>query len=470
MLALLMALSGVTLSLRANAEAVPLSREHGTFVVPVVINDKITLNFTLDSGAADVSIPADVFTTLRRAGTITRNDLLDTGVYELADGSRQTSQRFRIRSLKVGGLELRDVVASVAPTAGTLLLGQSFLARLKYWTIDNQRHLLVFNVAPTVATSATATPSKSEPHPDDPFIGTWIWNPIHYISTQRTPNQFALAPRRASRTFTETAEGVELTATWVEYYGVEPKRRTAKLDGNDYPWIPLSVSDGTQINATIALTRVDRRTVEGALKINGKVVGISVATVSDDGKALAFTTKGPDFRYDLNTEEQYDKRIDEDPFVDDRPGKVAPSAATQKFPIGLQDESPSYRAPPHTDIGATENSTRWVRVARTETATVYMDPSSIRVTGQVRDVWLKSIQVPKSKRGSGDNTNRWVASSIVSMSFDCSAKAERIEALVEYFDDSTNFTVPFGAVRDPWQPVAPETVEEKSLIAVCSNG
>jgi hypothetical protein len=35
-------------------------------MVPVVINDKITLDFTIDIGAADVSIPADVFSTLRR--------------------------------------------------------------------------------------------------------------------------------------------------------------------------------------------------------------------------------------------------------------------------------------------------------------------------------------------------------------------------------------------------------------------
>lgn len=52
----------------AQAESIPLIREHGTFVVPVVINDRITLNFTIDSGASDISIPADVFSTLTRAG------------------------------------------------------------------------------------------------------------------------------------------------------------------------------------------------------------------------------------------------------------------------------------------------------------------------------------------------------------------------------------------------------------------
>ena len=92
----------------SEAESIPLIREGGVLRVPVVINDKITLNFTVDSGASDVSIPADVFSTLIRTGTISQGDLLDNRVYELADGSKQTSQRFRIRSLYVGNLELRD--------------------------------------------------------------------------------------------------------------------------------------------------------------------------------------------------------------------------------------------------------------------------------------------------------------------------------------------------------------------------
>ena len=157
----------------AQAESIPLIREHGTFVVPVVINDKMTLNFTIDSGASDVSIPADVFSTLTRTGTVTKSDFLDKQVYELADGSRQTSQRFRIRSLRIGNLELRAVIASVAPSAGTLLLGQSFLSRLKSWSIDNDRQLLVFNesthrdAAPTAVRpdvrSGTGTARASPP-------------------------------------------------------------------------------------------------------------------------------------------------------------------------------------------------------------------------------------------------------------------------------------------------------------------
>ena len=42
----------------------------GVFVAPVQINGAMTLDFAIDSGAADVSVPADVFSTLKRTGTI----------------------------------------------------------------------------------------------------------------------------------------------------------------------------------------------------------------------------------------------------------------------------------------------------------------------------------------------------------------------------------------------------------------
>ena len=142
----------------ASGETVPLKPKGGTFVVPVLINDKITLDFTIDSGAADVSIPADVFSTLVRAGTVAESDLLDTQIYSLADGSKQSSKRFSIRSLRVGSYELQGVIGSVSPAAGPLLLGQSFLSRIKSWSIDNERHLLIFNEPPNPQAGGTASP------------------------------------------------------------------------------------------------------------------------------------------------------------------------------------------------------------------------------------------------------------------------------------------------------------------------
>ena len=123
---------------------VPLVQDGGTFRVPVTINGQLTLKFVVDSGASDVSIPADVVLTLVRTETITDGDFLGKQTYTLADGSTVPSQRFVIRSLKVGDRLLENVTGSIAPVAGSLLLGQSFLSRFKSWSIDNQRQALIF--------------------------------------------------------------------------------------------------------------------------------------------------------------------------------------------------------------------------------------------------------------------------------------------------------------------------------------
>jgi predicted aspartyl protease len=97
----------------------------------------------VDSGASDVSVPADVVMTLIRTGTIAKSDFIGTQTYTLADGSTVQSATFRIRSLTVGRKTVENVVGRVAPVEGVLLLGQSFLSRFKSWSIDNARRTLV---------------------------------------------------------------------------------------------------------------------------------------------------------------------------------------------------------------------------------------------------------------------------------------------------------------------------------------
>jgi len=128
----------------SSATSVTMQSEGGIYVVPVLINEMITLNFVVDSGAADVSIPADVVLTLMRTGTLKESDFLGEKTYVLADGSKVPSQTFRIRSLKVGNKVIENVNGSVASVQGSLLLGQSFLGHFKSWSVDNTKHALVF--------------------------------------------------------------------------------------------------------------------------------------------------------------------------------------------------------------------------------------------------------------------------------------------------------------------------------------
>jgi clan AA aspartic protease (TIGR02281 family) len=122
---------------------IPLARMGGGLVAPVVINNSIKLDFIVDSGASELSIPADVFSTLVRTNTVTQADMTGFRNYRNADGQVSQSKTFIIRSLKIGNLEVLKVPAKVAPANAPLLLGQSFLKRFKSWSIDNATQELI---------------------------------------------------------------------------------------------------------------------------------------------------------------------------------------------------------------------------------------------------------------------------------------------------------------------------------------
>jgi len=58
----------------SSAFEVSLDKQGGVLLVPVLINGKIPLDFVIDSGASDVTVPADVVSTLMRTGTLVPAD------------------------------------------------------------------------------------------------------------------------------------------------------------------------------------------------------------------------------------------------------------------------------------------------------------------------------------------------------------------------------------------------------------
>jgi predicted aspartyl protease len=90
-------------------------------------------------------MPADVVLTLMRSKTIAPEDFMATQTYVLGDGSKFPSQRFKIKSLKVGNKTLENVIATIVPAKAEILLEQSFLSRFSSWSIDNEKHALILN-------------------------------------------------------------------------------------------------------------------------------------------------------------------------------------------------------------------------------------------------------------------------------------------------------------------------------------
>jgi hypothetical protein len=140
---LLISLAAFFFAVQAIAIEIPLQKQGGVYSLPVRINGVITLKFILDSGASEVTIPADVAMTLIRAGTITDNDFLPGKSYKLADGSELKSARLILREMEFGGIKISNIPCSVTPPAGDLLLGQSLLEKLHSWKLDNNRHVLI---------------------------------------------------------------------------------------------------------------------------------------------------------------------------------------------------------------------------------------------------------------------------------------------------------------------------------------
>ena len=121
---------------------VPLSAVGGTPHAMVAIDGVCCFPFTVDSGAADVSVSIELFQAMAKGGHISREDMIDVQKYQTANGVVE-GLRFRMPPITVGGHTVYDVVGSVSRGSNSLLLGQSFLRKFKFWAIDNNAGMLV---------------------------------------------------------------------------------------------------------------------------------------------------------------------------------------------------------------------------------------------------------------------------------------------------------------------------------------
>lgn len=116
---------------------VKLSCKDNLCSAPLKINGKLTLNFVVDSSAVNVSIPAQLVPSLGFLGVVERSD---TKVEKLASPSGRPlgeKRTIHLKTLSLGGVTINDVEVLVTSTKASLVLGQSFLSRLRSFSIDN---------------------------------------------------------------------------------------------------------------------------------------------------------------------------------------------------------------------------------------------------------------------------------------------------------------------------------------------
>ena len=118
----------------------------------------------------------------------------------------------------------------------------------------------------------------------DPLLGTWVLN------LSKSTFEGIAAPGKRTMTFTAQGAAIKhviatVTAGPAGTVVAGSNEYTAKLDGTDV-LIAGSFLD------TVALKRIDARTIERTGKVMGMVVETMTWTVSADGKTLTVTTKG----------------------------------------------------------------------------------------------------------------------------------------------------------------------------------
>lgn len=122
---------------------VDLARGSGVHQLEARVNSAVDVQFLLDSGASDVTLPEEVVKELLSRGALSRSDFLGEGEYTLANGDVMTAARFMLRSISIGDLTVSNVVGSTSPPGSPALLGQSFLQKFTSWNVDNTRNKLV---------------------------------------------------------------------------------------------------------------------------------------------------------------------------------------------------------------------------------------------------------------------------------------------------------------------------------------
>jgi len=121
---------------------VPFTASNGVTKVDCTINE-LPLNFVFDTGASDVTISQVEATFMLKNGYLNKKDISGKQYYQTADGNISVGTTIILQHINFGGLELRDVKASVvASQKAPLLLGQSVLQRLGKIEIDNERKVL----------------------------------------------------------------------------------------------------------------------------------------------------------------------------------------------------------------------------------------------------------------------------------------------------------------------------------------
>jgi clan AA aspartic protease (TIGR02281 family) len=121
--------------------SVPIQKQGEVVIVPVTVNQRVSVKFVVDTGASYTLISRD---TARQLG-IDMGQKLPTIPFQTANGTIQ-APLVNLESIEVGGMQMKDLTAAVHdvfPDSGVAgLLGLNFLSNFRM-DIDTDNGILV---------------------------------------------------------------------------------------------------------------------------------------------------------------------------------------------------------------------------------------------------------------------------------------------------------------------------------------
>jgi hypothetical protein len=120
----------------------------------------------------------------------------------------------------------------------------------------------------------------------------------------------------------------------------------------------------------------------------------------------------------------------------------------------------------------TAQASEWVSIGTAQGGAleVFVDNSSIRVTGSIRRAWIKTVYAHHTVRGLDDDAQKWQSHTVSLIAFNCGEESTRTEGLNVYFDDGTAWAPPSTHLQTSWEPAPPDTMVSDEMRFVCAWG
>ena len=97
-----------------------------------------------DRRASSLDRKPSVAQRLRQSGALDPSDETGRRRFITADGRQVSATMVRLRSVELAGHSVTGVDAAILDVDGPVLLGQSYLSRLRHWSLNRSRQVFEF--------------------------------------------------------------------------------------------------------------------------------------------------------------------------------------------------------------------------------------------------------------------------------------------------------------------------------------